>query len=295
MENISLYKNYLEKKISKLSLLSESSDLPNQRIVKKLKNLTEKKEKLEVKENEKNNLFQSTKDIFYGNRIIFRISFSAITFSLVLIFTFFSKYMKIFGFLEIDISVIFIFATYTISGYRLALLNLILKFLIAPSFLSGYTDISLLGNFINMLTNWMFLNFYILFKFIFILFKTKSHLKKIKFTLNKFYYINYYYELKKIEILAILVFTTIFLALFISTLNTFLFNLLYFKLFRVIKSVSLVEIVEKYDGIKSFFFFINNYFAGSYSLYIAFNLINFSITSSVLVVFLSYIYKSRNA
>lgn len=185
--------------------------------------------------------------------IIFRISILSIFLSLVLIFDFISKFLKI-SFFTIELTTVFIFIFFVyisfIDGFILIFLRLLLKV-----FITGSSDIltNLIGNTILFIANITLVLTYILFMKVLKKNSMNFHVKSI---------------------LSFIV-STLITAIVMSLLNTFVFNSLYFYSFKLLEKPFLTLLLENYQTkFKGYFLGIDNYFLGSITLYLGFNLLN---------------------
>lgn len=222
-----------------------------------------------------------------NKNIIFEIALASIFLSLGIMMNYLSSFVKfpIAPFLSFHFLLIVSFVCLYTLGYKWSITILLLYFLIVPLIWSqNDLAISYLGNLIVLLSNFFFIGIYILFYHLFIkFFKSKLNSNNLNLEnlteseigeLNlKRLHKNEFYSFFSAAIISIIISTFL-----LSTLNTFLFNVLYFKLFRTLDTFTLSELVSKYDvSFKAFFLGMNNYYGGSYTLYIIFNLINYSI------------------
>ncbi|OYD27179.1 hypothetical protein EI74_0082 [Mycoplasma testudineum] len=239
------------------------------------------KNKLSKFKNKIINFKKSTSNVVLVKKMVF----SALMLTLVLLFSFLATLSGVFNFLNIDISIIFILITIVVAGYPFGFLLLILKLAIGPSFNGSYHAIGMIGHLLVFIAFLTFITlFYLILNVAFLIKSKNNKLKKTKFVVN-----DMLKELKYYEIILYLVLATIITTLFMSTLNTFIFNAIYFNLFRMIEDASLSTIVRTYnqnDALRVFFFYIPNYYAASYSLYITFNLIQFGISTVVAFLFI---------
>ncbi|WP_025755451.1 MPN527 family putative ECF transporter permease subunit [Mycoplasmopsis cricetuli] len=208
---------------------------------------------------------------------IFKIALSGVILALALLFDLIGKaFPNIFGFLKLNFSLIpILFGTYLV-GKKYGLVILFLNFLIGPVFPDANSiDIRYLGSFAILIVHSVFILTQI-GVFSLILKISKNWLELIS-RKNKFlkYYIVY-----SISIIVAISITI----LIISTINTFLINLIYLKLFFK-ESFSLTVMLEKYsETFKNLFFGIDNYFLGSYTIYIVFNLINLIVNTFIITL-----------
>lgn len=194
------------------------------------------------------------------NRTIFNIALSGIFLALVLIFQFLSsQFFRVFGFLNINFTVVFIIVLYLATNYKYALAILVLRFLISPAVGSGYTIIGILGHFILLISDLSYIIIFVVFHVIFI----------------KYSKVNIYLNIAISFSIA-----TILNALWMSILNGLIFTPLYLSLLPggtlPANFIYYVENPSKFNV-----FGINSYWGKIFALYLAFNLINFTLVSFI--------------
>ncbi|PAK21438.1 hypothetical protein CJJ23_02200 [Mycoplasmopsis agassizii] len=217
-----------------------------------------------------------------------KIAITGMMFALVLLFSWIAHLSGIFTFLKIDVSLVFILATLMVAGYQYALTLIILKFAIVPAFTggAGYSHVGILGHVILLITFLIATTVYYLL--------ANFHLvlsRKIKISDSNRRIVHVPLKWQVTYIIAALALTTVA----ISTLNTFLFNPLYFSLFGMLQgpaTYSNMANLYALQGFSTFFFGIPEYINGSYALYTAFNTIQFSIVGVVTVGFIIFYSKS---
>ncbi|MEE3928185.1 hypothetical protein V2E24_01155 [Mycoplasmopsis ciconiae] len=212
---------------------------------------------------------------------IHKIVLTSILLALTLLVSYGSSFLKFpfADFLSFDLSIVFVFVTWHYVGFVYVCLLQISRFLISPLF-SHTSDIatSYLGVFILILTQMLFIGVFLGIKHLFFYRKEK---------INSTPYQTRFFRVVRMSV--VVIFTITFAALIMATLNTFIFNLIYFKLFRILNHVSLGELLEKYDStFKVFFFYIPDYYLGSYALYTSFNAMNLLINSTFVVLVLIF-------
>ncbi|MGL4343499.1 MAG: MPN527 family putative ECF transporter permease subunit [Metamycoplasmataceae bacterium] len=194
----------------------------------------------------------------------YNLVFASFMLSLVIIFSIVSNFLPFpfnpASFLKIDLSVIFIFFTFYVSGSSNGIIILIISFLISP-FLPGslgIVPIFLVGKLINTISN---------FLFCFIALKILT--KKMNYS--------YFYP----------IITSLLLTSFFMTfLNIIIFTPIFFHLIDNNYSLSFIDFANQYNQNKEisiFFFGIENYYIATCTLYLIFNLINYGIVSFSLI------------
>ncbi|AAT27753.1 MPN527 family putative ECF transporter permease subunit [[Mycoplasma] mobile] len=199
---------------------------------------------------------------FWNNsRIVYNITLSGIFFALVLIFQSFFSLFSIFGFLNINFTIVFIIILALVSNFKYALILLILRFIIGPAINSGYSEIGILGHFILLVSDVFFILF---FTFAYYVLLTWKQIK-----LNKY-----------IILIISSITATIFNAFWMVFLNGLIFTPLFFALLGQNSANFLFYMQPQiWNSLKGLFFNINTYWGGIFTLYTAFNLINFSLVS----------------
>lgn len=194
------------------------------------------------------------------NRTIFNIALSGIFLALVLIFQFLSsQFFSVFGFLNINFTVVFIIVLYLATNYKYALAMLVLRFLISPAVGSGYTIIGILGHFILLISDLSYIIIFVVFHVIFI----------------KYSKVNIYLNIAISFSIA-----TILNALWMSILNGLIFTPLYLSL--ISKGTLPANFIYYVENPSEFNVFgINSYWGNIFALYLAFNLINFTLVSFI--------------
>ncbi|MEA4333605.1 MPN527 family putative ECF transporter permease subunit [Mycoplasma sp. 1232] len=206
--------------------------------------------------------------------VIFKMAFTGLMLAISIVFSIIGSFIPFNSFLTFNFLLISAFLTAFIIDFQYSLIMLISNFLISPfiTIKSTTLDIAFLGNFILLLMQAVFVfSSYLFGKLLW-----KSKLKK------------------ELSILVILAISSLVTIAIITFLNTFLFNLIYFKLFKQLDAVSLNELLANYDKkFKIFFFGIPNYFAGSIALYLSFNLINIAINYFIIYIFIFTLSKTK--
>ncbi|TNK82661.1 hypothetical protein C4M97_00640 [Mycoplasmopsis pullorum] len=186
-----------------------------------------------------------------------QITYVAIMIALSLVMNLIGKFLK-FSFLSFDFSLIFIFLIYYYLGIKGLLVGILSRFLISCFFIAYEGIFSIIGQSILTLVHLIFCLTFHFLSYILINKKPK-----------------YWFWWLCLKLILTLIITT----LLISTINTFFFNVVYFRIFETIQNLSLLELVNTYSSpnnewLRLLFFGIKNYFLASYALYISFNLIN---------------------
>ncbi|MFV8400981.1 MPN527 family putative ECF transporter permease subunit [Mycoplasma sp. 2634B] len=220
-------------------------------------------------------------DRFYWKthlRPTYKIAFTGIMLALAIVFSILSGFLKFNAFLSFNFSLIPAFLVFTYMGLNYALLLIVSRFLIMPFIstaisLNAGLAVEYLGNFIVFVSQLFFLVFFYLLYRGFSKLQINSLLLKILFSM---------------------IFSALAVSIIMPLLNTFLFNLIYFKILGLINSISLQEIVTRYPtSFKGFFFGIPNYYAGSFTLYFIFNLANILINCIIIYIFITWEYKTN--
>ncbi|QNM93550.1 hypothetical protein H9M94_03005 [Mycoplasma sp. Pen4] len=215
--------------------------------------------------------------INHGMSYIFKISFTGIFLAVAILLSLIGGFIKVFNFLSLNFSFIAIFIIFYVIGYDFAFLAIIANLAITPLVLvNSGSDISIryLGNFIISIWQMVFLSSYILFY--------NSLHAKFKRWNNIFNHI-------LSGLISILI-----AAFVLMILNTFLFNVIYFRILNIIKSFSLKEITEIYPmTLKNLFFGVQNYYFGSFLLYFVFNLLN--ITSNFIIILIFILWDEKQS
>ncbi|SJZ51933.1 MPN527 family putative ECF transporter permease subunit [Mycoplasmopsis verecunda] len=216
----------------------------------------------------------------------FKIAFSGLMLAISILLSIIGSVMKFNSFLSFNLSLVPIFITFMYIGLQYALIISVSRFLLVPVISSTIPTLSAgipyeyLGNFIVLVSHlFILIIFYLIY-----------------WVLNLFYKQNI---LAKISISMII--TLISVSVIMPLLNTFIFNVIYFWMLNMTE-FSLLDVIEKYDSsFKAFFFFIPNYFVGSFTLYFIFNLTNILINFIIIYIFIiwetkaNFIYKIRKS
>ncbi|QGZ97694.1 hypothetical protein GE118_02650 [Mycoplasma sp. NEAQ87857] len=213
------------------------------------------------------------KPLVFKNRTseVFKISFSAILLALILLSSFISRFLTIFGFLNIEISLVFILLSLYLVGFKYSIILTVARFAIAPLMHPGWLVINYLGGFILFLVQLFFIFIFILIHYL--LNKATNKYNGIMFVIS-------------------LILTMLATTILISTLNTFYFNTLYYGALGAIQNLSLSETIKAYNAFP-LFFGIKNYYLGSYVFYISFNLINLTINLVLISIIIFLDYKTK--
>lgn len=186
---------------------------------------------------------------------IFKISFTGIMLSLVILFQFLEQFMPFgeFGFVKFNFSIIFIFATAFIAGMPWAYFLLILRFAIGPALgQGGYNEFAIIGHIILMVSGVLLLS----------LFWITTKITKF----NKLW-----------KYIVVSISITLIVSLIMSLLNALVFTRWYFAAFSGSWTIlPFNEAYEQYDNVKFAYFFIPNYWWGNIAVYGVFNIINIS-------------------
>ncbi|UUD35846.1 hypothetical protein NPA08_02655 [Mycoplasmopsis citelli] len=221
-------------------------------------------------------------------RNISKIATCGLILALALIFSTISKFTpNVFNFLQFNFSLIPILFGFYLVGWKYGLAIIFINFLIAPILTSSSQsfDIRYLGQFNLLILHLVFVFVQIYsFKYFFKFTNYKFGLAKAKKDRLIRQIIVYTFSIT---------FTVLITTVILSTINTFFINLIYFKAFFNIP-FSLQSTLKSYPTTLKFLFFgINNYFAGSYTLYIVFNIINLSLNLVIITIIWSLDWKTR--
>ncbi|MGL5521755.1 MAG: MPN527 family putative ECF transporter permease subunit [Metamycoplasmataceae bacterium] len=196
----------------------------------------------------------------------FRIVFSSFMLVLVIITNLASNFFP-FSFLNVNITFVFIFYCFYISGFSYGILITIINFFISPflSFGLGLTPIFLFGQVVLTLSNFIFL----------IIFRLLIG-KKIN------------YEIKPIFFIFITSITTLATSIIMTTLNILLFIPFFFYIidplsFPYLNFIDFSKQYQQSTSMQIFFFGIPNYYLASFTLLFSFNILQYSIISILLL------------
>ncbi|WGI36821.1 MPN527 family putative ECF transporter permease subunit [Mesomycoplasma lagogenitalium] len=202
----------------------------------------------------------------YNNNYVFSITLTGVMLSLALISLFISNYLiwpfgQYFG-LKFDLSIIFILPLFISIKKHYGLIALFIRFILGP-IITGNIDISgYLGHFILLISNFIYIYSFLLFNKLFFS-------KKVICSI----------------ILAILITTVI-----ITLLNILFFTPLFFYIFKMVNSISFIEIAQNWSQISNEKF---NYYWFTLIIYGTFNLFSFSIASIFLYYMQFFILKKQ--
>ncbi|MFV8468750.1 MPN527 family putative ECF transporter permease subunit [Mycoplasma sp. MV126] len=208
----------------------------------------------------------------------YKIAFSGIMLALAIILSLLSMFLKFTSFLSFNLSLIPIFITFTYIGLNYALIVGFSRFLIMPLIASALpfslgAGVEYLGNFIVFVSQLFF------FAFFYLLYRVVNW-SKISTPL--------------VKVILVMILSALAVSIIMPILNTFLFNIIYFRILNVISSFSLSEIVKNYNSqFKGFFLGIPNYYAGSFTVYFIFNLTNILINCIIIYIFITWEYKTN--
>ncbi|MGL4647154.1 MAG: MPN527 family putative ECF transporter permease subunit [Mycoplasmoidaceae bacterium] len=190
------------------------------------------------------------------NLTIKKIVWVAMFLVLGILFSYASNFIPFFafGFLKIDISIIFFLVPISLVGYRSSIFIIIII---------GITNIAwsttaFIGPLILIISNIVFVTCY--------------------FLLNKII------KIKHAKLINLIV-ATLVCSFIITLLNGIFFTPLFINFFTDVKTISFIEISNNYnnglwyDKLKFFLMFIPDYWGGIFALYIGFNLLKFGIGS----------------
>ncbi|MHA3828204.1 MPN527 family putative ECF transporter permease subunit [Mycoplasma sp. Z1473D] len=233
-----------------------------------------------MSEKNQSELINKNRTYFVWNnhlKATYNIAFSGIMLALAILLSIISSFMKFTSFLSFNISLIPAFIAFTYLGLNYGLLVALTRFLLFPLLsvaisLNAGLGLEYFGNFIGFVSQLFTLGlFYLLYRVI-------SRFSRWSFLIN---------------ISLTFVFSALAVSIIMPMLNTFLFNLVYFKMLGL-SSFSLSEITSRYDtSFKAFFLGIPNYYAGSMLLYFIFNLSNILINYIIIYIFIAWEYKTN--
>ncbi|MGL5357565.1 MAG: MPN527 family putative ECF transporter permease subunit [Metamycoplasmataceae bacterium] len=196
----------------------------------------------------------------------FRIVFSSFMLVLMIITNIVSNFFP-FSFLNINITFVFIFYCFYISGFAYGMLIILINFFIAPflSFGWGLTPVFLFGQIVLNLSNFIFL---IIFRLL----------------IGK----NIKYEIKVKSFILITSITTLATAIIMTTLNILLFIPIFFYIidplsFPYLNFIDFSKQYQQSTSMQIFFFGIPNYYLASFTLLFSFNILQYSIISILLL------------
>ncbi|MFV8474502.1 MPN527 family putative ECF transporter permease subunit [Mycoplasma sp. Z631] len=208
----------------------------------------------------------------------YKIAFSGIMLALTIILSLLSMFLKFTSFLSFNLSLIPIFLTFTYIGLNYALIVSFSRFIIMPLIASTLpfslgAGVEYLGNFIVFVSQLFFFGFfYLLYRVV--------NCSRISTPL--------------VKVILVMILSSLAVSVIMPILNTFLFNIIYFRILNIISSFSLSEIVNNYNSkFKNFFFGIPNYYAGSFTVYFIFNLTNILINCIIIYIFITWEYKTN--
>ncbi|WP_129622780.1 MPN527 family putative ECF transporter permease subunit [Mycoplasmopsis columbinasalis] len=201
--------------------------------------------------------------IYFHSQATLKIVASAFILALCLIFNFIGSRIFIFplaNFLKFDITIFFITIIFIYIGWNYGLSTGFLMLWIGPLLSShGYELIAILGHLILFFAQ-------MTFGFVFLVFqktKIKSNFFKV-------------------------VCTSLITIGFLLIFNIFLSTPLYFRLYGDVSIGSFLDLARSWNNYKLLFLDIPNYYLATITIYFLFNLINLSINSFFLLLFLRY-------
>lgn len=225
------------------------------------------------------------KSFSYKNITIKNILYNAVILSLAILIDFFSSTFLFFpfaNFLKFNLALICIFFSYKKTNILYAITISIILFLIGPMYGSkGYDLAGILGHFLLFLSQFIFLmTFYVLEKILLLNKKNKA---------NKI-------SLKKST--AFLFISILITTIILTNINIFWSTPTYFRLLNIIKSEKnktlLQVVIDNYQTkFKLLFFNLNNYFLGTFVVFLTFNLSNLFINSFFIFIILKFDYKTN--
>lgn len=200
-----------------------------------------------------------SKQLFHAQKersVIQKITFTGMMLSLVLLFQFLEKFMPLgFGYVNINITLLFILPVFYLNGFWYGVGVLLLRFGLGPLVSSGnYSTLNMVSQFVLLACE----SIAILYMFLF------SHL----------------FDFIKKHILKLVVIssaTIIATSITAALLNGMLFTPLYWYVLGYIESPTISNAMEAYPYAKELYFFIPSYWPAMFGVYITANIIKFSI------------------
>ncbi|UUD35688.1 hypothetical protein NPA07_02330 [Mycoplasmopsis caviae] len=220
---------------------------------------------------------EQNKNIYYGKNIVFKIVTSGILLALAIVVNVVCSSFARFPlapFLKFDFSIVIIlFAAMFVAPWS-ALIIIIFLALIGPSYgTSGYDAVGLLGHFTLAIAQTTFV-------FTFYIFNN---------LLSKIIFQNTYKKQVAIYLvnlsIAIVLTSTI-----LTFINVFIITPWYFKALNLLNNepATISSLIKRWGDFKKIFLNINNYFLATSSLFSLFNIINLSLNSILIFIFLSF-------
>ncbi|VEU60656.1 Protein of uncharacterised function (DUF3816) [Mycoplasmopsis bovigenitalium] len=205
--------------------------------------------------------------MYWNKRISLKISLTGLLLALMIVFDVWSQLMPFNGFLKFNLSLIFTLTIFQFIGFKWGVFSLITLFLFSPAYSSlGYDIAGLFGTFMQVLTQFVFVMSYLLLNKLF--FRDKN--QKIKS--------------KNLADLFKIIFAILSTTLIMVAINIFFATPLFFKLFKLSKHYDFIHFSKEYGKFKALFFFIPNYYLGTFVTYFLFNIANLSINSIVIYI-----------
>lgn len=190
-----------------------------------------------------------------------KISISAMLLSLAVIFNYISTFIPFFAFafLNVDLSIAFVLLSFHLIGY----LNSFFICFAIGLFSIGWSTTGVIGPLILIISNLTFITIYFI----------SSKLIRGQ-------------KLQILNLFNAIIFNSILLAF----LNGLFFTPLFLYVFTDVKTINFIEISNNYNSglwfekLKIYFMFITNYWLGTFSLYISFNLFKFLIGGIAFII-----------
>lgn len=193
----------------------------------------------------------------YTKNVTYSITFTGFMLGLVLLFQYLEQFMP-FGntYIKINITMIFIMATFYVVGWEWAITLLILRFVIGPAVSPlGYSSLGIWSQAVLLICGALFMA---IFTSIFYLLSKKMN--------------------KRYALIYTSVISVILMSVIASMLNAVLFSPVYWYLLNYIKTPSIAASKVAYSFVKDVAFFgVPNYWAGMLTAFGAGNLIKYSI------------------
>ncbi|WP_434327264.1 MPN527 family putative ECF transporter permease subunit [Mesomycoplasma hyopneumoniae] len=207
--------------------------------------------------------------IFWRSNLNFKLTVAGILLSLSIIFLIFSHnyfnwpFFQNLG-LKVDLSTLFFIPIFLISGFGIGIICLLIRFLIGPRLIFntfGGIDIVYFGHFILFLASSIYIFSFLSFRFL---------LKKIFINSKK----------TKTFIILALIFAVLVTTFLMTYLNGVLITPVYFKLYKITESISLLKMIEHWSEIREKFGGLKlSYWTFILSAFAPFNLANYSLES----------------
>ncbi|MBU4689757.1 MPN527 family putative ECF transporter permease subunit [Mycoplasma zalophidermidis] len=211
--------------------------------------------------------------MYWNNRVTIKITLAALMLALAIVCDLIGQFMPFNGFLKFNLSLIFTLASFRFIGIWWGILVLLIMMFIGPSYSTfGYDVLGLLGHGMLILSQAIFILFYLIF------YNYSTKLLKNKKA----------FKAELIANLASLSLANVCATIVLIIINIFIVTPLYFYLFKVIKIPTFTVMMNSYNTVKGLFFYIPNYLLAGVIVYGTFNLANFAINSILLTSILNF-------